>query len=145
MFNSNINKDNTNNLEFAVDKNIRQLKFIVGLLKGTVEKQFILSNEDFKNALNSAEYDFRKQKRYINKTINSIINTENRSERLAQKKFFGTYVKEFMELYNSMIETLVTIYEVPNRYWSKINTLYHLIPEETRKLWYKKLSINTDA
>lgn len=143
MMNSNMNKDNTNNLEYAVAQNIRQLKFIVGLLTGTVEKQFIMSNEDFKNALNSAEYDFRKQKRFINKTINSIIKTENLSERLAQKKFFGTYVMEYIELYDSMIEILTTIYEVPNRYWSKINTLYHLIPEETKKLWYKKLGIHT--
>lgn len=141
--NNNIKKDNTCNLEYAIEANLRQLRTVIGLLNGSIQKQFIVSNINFRNALNSAEYDFRKQKRFINKTIKSIIATDSLSVRLAKKKLFGNYVKEYISKYNEVVEILTTIYEVPNQYWGKINTLYHLIPEKTKKFWYKRLGIRS--
>lgn len=136
----NIKDKEQRTMEYVIDQNLRQLNFIIGVLKSTIRKQFILSNLDFENALYSAEYDFSKQKKFIRKNL-ELINSRKSAVSSAQKEIFRNYVKEYLEKYDNLRIILSSIYMVPEKYLHTLEKLYNLIPDKQKMLWYKKLDI----
>lgn len=138
-----INNKEKRALKYRVDQNVRQNKWIMDILKKSLELDSVFDFQDYEVALGSAEYEFTMQKKFINRIVKKLNDPIKAISVQLERDFIKTYVSDFIDLYNEFTQILEKSYKsIPGHLKHLSKKVQDIISEEDKIFWCDVLEIN---
>lgn len=136
-----INNKEKRSLEYRVNQNVRQNNWIMDILKKSLELESVFDFQDYEVALESAKYEFSRQRKFINNIAKRFNDPIKSITVPIEKDSMWSYVSDFIELYNEFKQILEESYEsIPGHLKHLSREAQNIITEQDSMFWRNSLA-----